>query len=106
MSYILDALKRAEQLRGGAARAIRAPRAFPTEGAPRRWPWLVAGAAGMAVLVVAVALWPAMVPPSPTSTSAPIDVPAIAAQTAPADVAPYAEPAWPEPVARPVVGSS
>jgi hypothetical protein len=106
MSYILDALKRAEQLRGGAARAIRAPRAFPTEGAPRRWPWLVGGAAGMAVLVVAVALWPVMVPPSPTSPPAPIDVPAIATKTVPVDVVPQAEPARPEPVARPAVGSS
>ncbi len=95
MSYILDALKRAEQLRGGPARAIRAPRAFPAEGAPRRWPWLVAGAAGMAVLVVAIALWPTTAPP--VSTSAPAEVPAIAATTVPVDVAPRVEPARSEP---------
>ena len=111
MSYILDALKRAEQLRGGPARAIRAPRAFPTEGASRRWPWLVAGAGGMAVLVVAIALWPTMAPPPPATTSAPADVPAIVAKTVPVDVAPRAEPARPEPArpepaARPAVSSS
>src|SRR5512132_3068934 len=106
MSYILDALKRAEQLRGGPARAIRAPRAFPTEGTSRRWPWLVGGAAGMAVLVVAIALWPTTAPPPPASTSAPAEVPTVAARTVPVDVAPRAEPARPEPVARPAVGSS
>ena len=84
MSYILDALKRAEQLRGGPARAIRAPRAFSAEGTSRRWPWLVGGAGGMAVLVVAVALWPTTAPPPP-------------ATTVPVDVAPRAEPARPEP---------
>jgi len=84
MSYILDALKRAEQLRGGPARAIRAPRAFSAEGTSRRWPWLVGGAAGMAVLVVAIALWPTTVPPPP-------------ATTVPVDVTPRAELARPEP---------
>ena len=106
MSYILDALKRAEQQRGGAARAIRAPRAFPTEGASRRWPWLVGGAAGMAVLVVTIALWPTTASPPPASTSAPAEVPAVAAKTVPVDLAPRAGPARPEPVARPAVGSS
>ena len=80
MSYILDALKRAEQHRGGPARAVRAPRAFPTEGASPRWPWLVGGAAGMAVLVITVAFWPTAAPPPPASTSAPADVPAVAAR--------------------------
>jgi Type II secretion system protein B len=93
MSYILDALKRAEQQRGGPARAIRAPRAFPTEAASRaRWPWLAGGAAGMAVLVAAIALWPTTAPLPPASTSAPEDVSTIAAK--------------PVPVARPAVGSS
>jgi hypothetical protein len=106
MSYILDALKRAEQQRGGPARAIRAPRAFPTEGGSRRWPWLVGGAAGMAVLVITIAFWPTTAPPPPAITSAPADVPAVAARTVPVDVVPRAEPARPEPVARPAVGSS
>src|SRR6266545_4471314 len=93
MSYILDALKRAEQQRGGPARAIRAPRAFPTEAASRaRWPWLAGGAAGMAVLVAAIALWPTTAPLPPASTSAPEDVSTIAAKAVT--------------VARPAVGSS
>ncbi len=93
MSYILDALKRAEQQRGGPARAIRAPRAFPTEAASRaRLPWLAGGAAGMAVLVAAIALWPTTAPLPPASTSAPEDVSTIAAKAVP--------------VARPAVGSS
>jgi general secretion pathway protein B len=61
MSYILEALKRAEQQRGGPARgAAYLPRAVATDSAPRvRWPWIVGGGLSLAAVAVVVAFWPA-----------------------------------------------
>jgi general secretion pathway protein B len=74
MSYILDALKRAEQQRGGAARAgVRVPRNLPLEAAARGpWPWIAATAAGVAAIVGIVTLWPATAPLPTTTTTAPL----------------------------------
>jgi general secretion pathway protein B len=74
MSYILDALKRAEQQRGGAARAgVRVPRNLPLEAAARGpWPWIAATAVGVAAIVGIVTLWPATAPLPTTTTTAPL----------------------------------
>ena len=57
MSYILEALKRAEQQRGGPARgAAYLPRAVATDSEPRvRWPWIVGGGVSLAAVAVVVA---------------------------------------------------
>jgi hypothetical protein len=77
MSYILDALKRAEQQRGAPARAAASlPRAIATELEPRaRWPWIVGGLAGLALIASAVAFWPAR-EPTLTASAPPIVSPA------------------------------
>ena len=80
MSYILDALKRAEQQRGGPARAsVRAPRDTPLEAVSRGpWPWVAAGVVGLGAIVAVVALWPA---------TTPTPVAAIGARSGPAETA-------------------
>ena len=100
MSYILDALKRAEQQRGGPARgASSLPRAMASDFAPRaRWPWIVGGLGGLAVLVIAtLAFWPARQPAATDATPA-----AIVAGSPPAPAAvvtaPRVEPAPPAPI--------
>ncbi len=118
MSYILDALKRAEQQRGGPARgATSLPRAMASDFAPRaRWPWIVGGLGGLAVVVVAtLVFWPgrqpagtdatpativAGPPPTPVASPAPRVEPALPAPTPPA---PRAEPA---PAVRPAPAAS
>ena len=74
MSYILDALKRAEQQRGGAARVgVRLPRDLPLEAAARGpWPWIAATAVGVAAIVGIVTLWPATAPMPITDAPAPL----------------------------------
>ncbi|MDD9893480.1 MAG: general secretion pathway protein GspB [Gammaproteobacteria bacterium] len=59
MSYILDALKRAEQERhiGQMPNAAAAPAADDYFDEPRRWPWLVLLFVVLAVIVAAVAYW-------------------------------------------------
>lgn len=59
MSYILDALKRAEQERhiGQMPNAAAAPAADDYFDEPRRWPWLVLLFMVLAVIVAAAAYW-------------------------------------------------
>jgi hypothetical protein len=100
MSYILDALKRAEQQRGGAARAsVRAPREMPLDGASRGpWPWIAATAVGVGAVVAAVALWPISAPPP-----GPVAVPgAVAGRTAPPEPAVRPGSVQPAPIAAPL----
>ena len=71
MSYILEALKRAEQQRGGPARgAAYLPRAVSTDSEPRvRWPWIVGGGVSLAAVAVVVAFWPAWEAALPVATA-------------------------------------
>ncbi len=116
MSYILEALKRAEQQRGAPARgAASLPRAIATDFEPRaRWPWIVGGTVSLVAVAAVVAFWPAReaVPPVATeatvATPAPPPVPAVVSTPPPVAVAlPRAEPAPPRvveprpPVSRP-----
>jgi general secretion pathway protein B len=103
MSYILDALKRAEQQRGGAGRgAVRVPRAIPTQRASRGpWPWIAAAGVGLGAVVAVVALWPTSAPP-PSVTSAPSETPPLdAGTTAGAPARPPARPANARDAGRP-----
>jgi hypothetical protein len=70
MSYILEALKRAEQQRGGPARgAAYLPRAAATDSEPRvRWPWIAGGGLSLAAVAVVVAFWPAWEAALPVAT--------------------------------------
>jgi hypothetical protein len=95
MSYILDALKRAEQQRGGAGRGVvRVPRAIPTQRASRGpWPWIAAAGVGLGAVIAAVALWPPAAPP-PRVTSVPSEAPPVdAGKAASAPAEPAARPA-------------
>jgi hypothetical protein len=82
VSYILEALKRAEEQRGASPRAVPTPRALPPVSRAR-WPWIAGGLAGAAAVVAAVALWTTL--PSAPSTSMP---PVASSPPPPADVAP------------------
>jgi hypothetical protein len=70
MSYILDALKRAEQQRGAPRRgAASLPRAIATDLEARaRWPWIVGGGVSLAAVAALIALWPARDASSPVAT--------------------------------------
>ena len=58
MSYILEALKKAEQEREfGQVPGIDSPHAPPPQHPPRRWPWVIAAALLLNVLVVAGLWW-------------------------------------------------
>ena len=73
MSYILDALKRAEQQRGAPARgAASLPRAIATDFEPRaRWPWIAAaGGVSLAAIAALLVFWPAQEPAAPVATPA------------------------------------
>jgi general secretion pathway protein B len=108
MSYILEALKRAEQQRGGPARgAAYLPRAAATDSEPRvRWPWIVGGGVSLAAVAVVVAFWPAWEAALPVATpGATVATPgATVAASAPTVVSPLppaeplaaAPPAFPE----------
>jgi len=110
MSFILDALKRAEQQRGAPARgAASLPRAIATDFEPRaRWPWIVGGAVSLAAVAAVVAFWPAREAAPPVATpeatvAMPARPPVPAALSTPPPVAvapPRAEPAPPVPPAR------
>ncbi|MFO1244093.1 MAG: general secretion pathway protein GspB [Ramlibacter sp.] len=115
MSYILDALKRAEaerergQVPGLNAQPV--PVAAAPSGGPRRGLWLAA-AAGAAVLAVGALYWPraqpqAAAPVPPPLKAAPAAMPAVAPAAAPvpAPAAPAA-PALPAPVALPAPAPS
>jgi hypothetical protein len=113
MSYILEALKRAEQQRGGPARgAAYLPRAAATDSEPRvRWPWIVGGGVSLAAVAVVVAFWPAWEAALPVATpGATIATPAATVVTpgatvaapAPAVVSPP-PPAGPLPAAPPAL---
>jgi hypothetical protein len=113
MSYILDALKRAEQQRGAPARgAASLPRAIATDFEPRaRWPWIAAGGVGL-VIAAGIAFWPAREATSPVATaSAPSAVPmATPAPPPPAGIArvgptPAAAPVGPERVVNAPAGA-
>jgi hypothetical protein len=56
MSYILQALKKAEEARGATPGAVAMPGAPPPMSRPR-WQWIAGGAAGLACIGVAAALW-------------------------------------------------
>ena len=56
MSYILQALKKAEEARGATPAAVAMPGAPPPMSRPR-WQWIAGGVAGVAGIGVAVALW-------------------------------------------------
>jgi general secretion pathway protein B len=65
MSYILDALKRAEQERGVSPRAVPPPREMPEGSLARaRGPWIAGGLVGAAALL-AIGLWTIMPPAAP-----------------------------------------
>ena len=116
MSYILDALKRAEQQRGDAARATaRAPLATTFEEATRGWGrWIAGGVVGVGALLAAITLWPTTPPPltpgpprndvvavpGPTALPTPAPPPTVAPQ---ARVTPPPERNVPGRVARPPV---
>jgi Type II secretion system protein B len=55
MSYILQALKKAEEQRGASPRAVPTPRALPPASRPR-WPWIAGGLVGLAGIAGVVAL--------------------------------------------------
>jgi hypothetical protein len=79
MSYILDALKRAEQQRGGPTRVgtpVTRPVVF--SDAARWWPWIAAAFGGLGLVVGAIALWPASSPTPPVASPAPTSAPAAA----------------------------
>ena len=75
MSYILDALRKADaQRERDPARGIHAQPAQPAAGADVRtgpsWPWLLAGAAGVAALAAGAWLWSGSgTPPAPSITA-------------------------------------
>jgi general secretion pathway protein B len=70
MSYILEALKRAEQQRGAPARGSASlPRARASDSESRaRWPWIVGGGVSVAAVAAVVAFWPAWDVASPVAT--------------------------------------
>ena len=102
MSYILDALKRAEQQRGAPARgAASLPRAIASDFEARaRWPWVVGGLASLAVVASAIAFWPsrettvalpelpAATPASPVAAPLPPPASAVAGAPPPAEAVP------------------
>src|SRR5258706_9755283 len=106
MSYILDALKRAEQQRGGPTRVgtpVTRPVVFSE--AARWWPWIAAAFGGLGLVVAAIALWPTSAPApgatGPVVASAPVTAPAPVVPSPPAVVS--APPvAAPTPTAPPV----
>lgn len=76
MSYILQALKRAEEQRGASPRAVPSPRALPPPPPRARWPWIAGSVAGV-VVAGSLAFW-ALTPspsPAPTPTAAASDPP-------------------------------
>ena len=100
MSYILEALKKADEARGAAPRAVSMPRALPPVARPR-WPWIAAGLGALAVVAAVAALWvfaPATDPApsranaggSPTSPVAPAPAALAATPTVPVTPAPVA----------------
>jgi general secretion pathway protein B len=109
MSYILDALKRAEQQRGAPARgAASLPRAMATDFEPRaRWPWIVGGGVSVAALAVVIAFWPAREvatpeatvarAPAPVATPRATPIPAVVSSAPPAALAPPSPRAVPAP---------
>jgi general secretion pathway protein B len=96
MSFILDALKRAEQQRSaGTSASTRSPRPVLVEGSPRGpWPWIAAAAVAVSLAVTGAALWPTA-PPPPVVGAAPDETPPTVAPRPP-----VGEPAQ-APVARP-----
>jgi general secretion pathway protein B len=113
MSYILDALRKADADRErDPARGIHAhPVAVP--GTPRRslsWPVAVGGIAGIAVVAAAIWLWPSQKPAAPPVAAAPPAVfqtpaPKLPPPPPPAEpVVARAQVAVPVPVAPPVAG--
>ncbi|GIZ50036.1 general secretion pathway protein GspB [Noviherbaspirillum aridicola] len=103
MSYILEALKKAEaERRSGHAPSIHTPHSFAPAGAARPWWRHPAAWAGVAVLLAAAgaAGWQLMRDPAPPAQVAAAAVPAAAAPAAPAAPAsPAAVPAAPPPTA-------
>jgi hypothetical protein len=100
MSYILEALKRAEAERGAPSRVVPLPYAPLPDGLARgRWPWIAGGLATGVVVVGAAAMWMLPVPAPPPAAPVVVGPP-----PAPAEVAraPRAEPASPAEPAPPV----
>jgi len=95
MSYILEALKRAEEQRGTVPRDVPPPRALPDGPSRARWWWIGGGVAGAAVVVGTVAFWIV------TATAPPAGVPAVASGPSPVAVAPPPPPVEPAPRVEP-----
>ncbi|WP_168204726.1 general secretion pathway protein GspB [Noviherbaspirillum sp. UKPF54] len=111
MSYILDALKRAEAERGtGAPHGQHLPPAAAASAAPAPqrapWPWIIAGTLASALAAALAALAWLRSAPQPAPQPAPA-VPAVLAQSPPAPPAaatserPEAAPAQAEPTRQP-----
>lgn len=95
MSYILQALKKAEEARGATPRAVPMPRAFPP-ASRRRWPWIAGGlGAGAAIVAVVAALWAF----APVTTDAPARTTVVTALPSPAVVTTHATGVEPSPAA-------
>jgi hypothetical protein len=121
MSYILQALKKAEEARGAAPRAVPTPRPLPPAGRAR-WPWIAGGLVALSGVAGLVALWtlglpaPTAPPPAATTDTAPAvaapvpsappaPAPAVAVSPAPPTTPPGAAraeaPSPPKPAPRP-----
>src|SRR5262245_30319600 len=94
MSYILDALKKAERERRlGRARILEVPAPLARRGRRRTWPWLLVGAGLLSASALAWVFRPASLSPVAALPTA--------APTAPATDRPAAAPAAPRPVQEP-----
>jgi|SRR5688572_19058057 len=91
MSYILEALKKAEEERGASPRAVPTPRALPPI-VSARWPWIAGGALALAVAGGAVALWTLGPSTRPVVATAPTPA-AVAPRPATVELTPHVPPA-------------
>src|SRR5687767_7955448 len=91
MSYILEALKKAEEERGASPRAVPTPRALPPI-VSARWPWIAGGALALAVAGGAVALWTLGPSAGPVVATAPRPA-AVAPRPATVELTPHVPPA-------------
>jgi general secretion pathway protein B len=107
MSYILDALRRADAERErDPARGIHAqPAPLPLETRRAGRPWMLAGTAVAAALAAAWLLWPRPQPAAVVATPVPVPVVTAPVVAAPTPPAPSTPPPAPRAVAVPVAAS-